>query len=380
MNNQKTNRLLKAVFGIFATFAIIAAAIAFLTPNVAKADAGTKTVTKKIKAGKSDSSAKLTKDANIVVYEIDVPKKNSGLGIKISAGDVSDRVVVTVWYKSDKNSPFYREEYYPDLKKKINGDLYFSVLKSGKHYLSISGEGKTSTTSKISVSTKLYSYDLKDSEDNNTYKKAQKLALDGQYKDYYLSSLKEYGLDEDTVDWFTFTTKSEGFFLCGKVLDNSYATVSMELYDGSGSTPTYKFRYSLSEPQEKLLKTLPAGKYYIKVSWDDSTTKKGFFYNQCVYEISVAPYKELKSFELSKSKLTLTTKGSDSKATLTPVLNPSEAIPRTVSWKSSNSKVATVEKGVVKGKKAGTAMITCTVTDVAGNTKTSTCKVTVKKK
>lgn len=48
---------------------------------------------------------------------------------------------------------------------------------------------------------------------------------------------------------------------------------------------------------------------------------------------------------------------------------------RTVKWTSSNPKVATVNKGVVTGKKAGTAVITAKV----GN-KTTTCKVTVKKR
>ncbi len=377
MNNTQSKGILKTVLGVLAALAVITAAVAFLAPNPAKAASGT--VTKKLKAGDSDSSAKLTKEANIATYEIDVPKDDRELELEFSAGSVSDRVIVSFWYKSDSNSPIYREDYYPE-DGKISGHLYFSVLESGKYYLSFSGEGKSSTTGKITLKTNLYSFDLSDKEDNNTYKKAQDLPLDGQVRIYFLCSLKEYGLAEDTVDWFKFKIGSEGFFLYAKNEDNVFASVSMELYDGNGSKPELKFTYSLSEPQEKVLRTLPAGTYYLKINWGDSTAKKGFFYNQTIYQLAVAPYKELKSFELSKSKLTLTTKGSSSKATLTPVLNPEDAIPRTVSWKSSNSKVATVEKGVVKGKKKGTAVITCTITDVAGNTKSSTCKVTVKKK
>jgi len=45
------------------------------------------------------------------------------------------------------------------------------------------------------------------------------------------------------------------------------------------------------------------------------------------------------------------------------------------SWKSSNTKVATVSKGKVTAKKAGTATITCT----GANGKSYTCKVTVEK-
>ena len=47
---------------------------------------------------------------------------------------------------------------------------------------------------------------------------------------------------------------------------------------------------------------------------------------------------------------------------------------RTPAWKSSNTKVATVSKGVISAKGVGTATITATL-----NKKNYTCKVTVKK-
>ncbi len=74
----------------------------------------------------------------------------------------------------------------------------------------------------------------------------------------------------------------------------------------------------------------------------------------------------------------------DSKATvnvgktkkLTATVAPANASDRTVTWKSSNTKVATVAAdGTVKGVKKGSATITVTTKD--GN-KTATCKVTVK--
>ena len=63
--------------------------------------------------------------------------------------------------------------------------------------------------------------------------------------------------------------------------------------------------------------------------------------------------------------------------TLTPTITPSNATNKKVTWKSSNTKVATVTSdGVVKGIAKGSATITCTSAD--GSKKTATCKVAVK--
>ena len=61
--------------------------------------------------------------------------------------------------------------------------------------------------------------------------------------------------------------------------------------------------------------------------------------------------------------------------TLKATVTPSTLLDKSVTWKSSNTKVATVtSKGKVKGIKAGTATITC-ASKVSG--KKATCKVTV---
>jgi hypothetical protein len=74
---------------------------------------------------------------------------------------------------------------------------------------------------------------------------------------------------------------------------------------------------------------------------------------------------------LDKTSLSLEIGGT---ATLTATVSPGDAEDKTVSWKSSNSAVATVSNGKVTAVATGTATITVTTTDGA---KTATCNVTV---
>ena len=64
--------------------------------------------------------------------------------------------------------------------------------------------------------------------------------------------------------------------------------------------------------------------------------------------------------------------------TLKATVTPSNATNKAVTWKSSNTKVATVSSsGKVTAKAAGTATITCTAKDGSG--KSAACKITVRK-
>lgn len=74
---------------------------------------------------------------------------------------------------------------------------------------------------------------------------------------------------------------------------------------------------------------------------------------------------------LNKTSLSLTVGGSE---TLKATISPANASDKAVTWKSDNTKVATVMGGKVTARAAGTA----TITAAAADGKTAKCKVTVK--
>ena len=97
-----------------------------------------------------------------------------------------------------------------------------------------------------------------------------------------------------------------------------------------------------------------------------ATTKNG---KTAICKVTVTT--DVSSVSLSAAKITI---GKGKTTTLSATVNPSTASDMSVTWTSSNKKVATVgNNGQVKGIKAGTATITVTT----ANGKTANCEVTV---
>ena len=100
------------------------------------------------------------------------------------------------------------------------------------------------------------------------------------------------------------------------------------------------------------------------------TTNDGNKTASCDVKVTAAPI-AVTGVSLDKKEATLTVGGTE---TLTVSVVPSDATNKTVSWSTSDEKVATVSDGVVTAKGVGTATITVTTAD--GNY-TANCAITV---
>ena len=90
---------------------------------------------------------------------------------------------------------------------------------------------------------------------------------------------------------------------------------------------------------------------------------------------AVWAYKAIESVSLNES--THMTWVGNSDFALTPTLAPSDLIAKSVAWSSDDSSVASVSGGTVRAEGAGTATITCTVTDQFDTQRSASCEVIV---
>ncbi len=141
----------------------------------------------------------------------------------------------------------------------------------------------------------------------------------------------------------------------------------VDIYDIDG-TKLDDFSVGRGESETKKLSLLDKN-FYIKVYTEYSTDE-----TVGNYTIAVNDKVEVTKVELNKSKASLKI---GKTLTLKAAVTPSSATDKKVTWKSSNTKVATVdENGKVKANRAGVVTITCIVGDESG--KKATCKITVK--
>ena len=141
-------------------------------------------------------------------------------------------------------------------------------------------------------------------------------------------------------------------------------TITLKATVNPSDAPNKTVTWSSSNPsvatvENGVVKALKMGSATITAKAGDKTAT-------CSISVEATP---VTSITLDKTSASLRAGQS---ITLTAYVNPSDATDKTVTWSSSNPSVATVENGVVKAIKVGSA----TITAKAGE-KMATCSVTV---
>ena len=171
----------------------------------------------------------------------------------------------------------------------------------------------------------------------------------------------------------------QGYSLC-EAVEKEYNTdpYYIETYSFGVSTgadeyhnPTIKFRFLTPEAADKALIftgwSLPDGTFI-------SEENLGSFVPEGDTTFTAVWKKPVESLALSETSLTLNTGETE---VLKKIIHPGDATDKRVSWKSGNTKIATVDaKGNVKAVAKGTATITATTKD--GSRLSASCTVTVK--
>ena len=156
------------------------------------------------------------------------------------------------------------------------------------------------------------------------------------------------------------TNPTKTTYFVGETLDTAGLVLTAAYSDGSSKDITSGFTCSPT-------KLTTAGRQTITVTYQGKTT---------TFVVTVNAPTQGKVKSVSVDNVTLNYKAS---TTIKPKVDADEEITYTVTYESSNPKVASVdENGNVKALKKGNATITVTVTDQYGNVVKDTCNVTVK--
>ena len=205
-----------------------------------------------------------------------------------------------------------------------------------------------------------------ETEFNNGFTTADLIELGTTYNGNLYSSEDE--------DYYKFRLSKKGYinFAFGhQMMDDDNMYYEITLYNSNQekvyTTKSSGYKRTVTSGNMQL----SAGTYYIKVTqyWYGTSN---FTTNPYSIRVQV-PTIKVTSIKLNKKWVGLNRGGT---TTLKATVSPYNASNKTVTWKSSNTKVATVSStGKVTAKATGTAVITCTAKDGSG--KKATCKITV---
>lgn len=181
----------------------------------------------------------------------------------------------------------------------------------------------------------------------------------------------------DKSDYFKFVVPKDNTKLkltASRADNDQQNNITFVVLNQSGSASGFANLPLLTNPSGSVTLTgVKKGSYYLYVEgWPANATSTEYTFR--IDDLSNPPKVAASRITLNKSKVTL--KKGKTVALKVSKFTPSNTTPKTITWTSSNSKVASVGKttGKVKGVKKGTA----TITAKTWNGKTAKCKVTVK--
>ena len=217
------------------------------------------------------------------------------------------------------------------------------------------------------------------------------LTIDAIQKDTLTATIMPEKAKDKTVTWTSSNEKVAKVSKDGVIeaIVGGTATITATANDGSGVkasctvtvvNPEFKLTYKVDGEVYKELTVA----YTTDLKAIDAPTKDGYTFSGWSDIPATMPAKDVvvtgtftvisvSSISLNKSLLTIDALQKD---TLTATVLPTTAKDKTVTWTSSNEKVAKVSKdGVIEAIVGGTATITATANDGSGVT--ASCKVTV---
>lgn len=165
------------------------------------------------------------------------------------------------------------------------------------------------------------------------------------------------------IDTYTFTLSATSNI---QLLFNGTGTAkeqlgTFQLTNSSGAVIVKTKNITNATSQTLVKQSLPKGKYYLQFK-STQHVKKAKPYHFTISKFASPPKKvAVKSISINAPTKTLTVGKS---TTLKATFNPTNASNKSVTWKSSDTKIVTVDShGKVTGKKAGKATITVTSKD-----------------
>ncbi len=186
-------------------------------------------------------------------------------------------------------------------------------------------------------------------------------------KSVYLGH-EEYYFNDDSSQWYTVSLKSRSWLLF-EFDDSTYMTgddARVVIYDSSDNEVFSEYLDISFEENYVVTDYLPAGTYQIAIYGEYADEYSFYLYRY--YDVKL---KHVKKLKLNKSKFNITAGYGKQ---LNVKVTPSDSV-GTTKWKSSNKKVASVDKyGYVRAKKMGKATIT-----VKRDGKKAKCSVCVNK-